>query len=145
MRFPNNPNRFVAAATTFVQADEGPGLQPIPDDAFEAAAAADSPNSDDDLLGEKDENDDGTRKLTKDDYQESWREAGDGEDRLGTRLRTHVVRLQEDGSLLGKISLINPADGQMIPISQVTVRFVRNGVPLKEFTPNPDGSFASRV
>ena len=82
------------------------------------------------------------RDLSKDDYQSNWAQAGEGDGRLGTRLRTHVVRLQKDGRLLGRISLINSSTGRLIPVEQITVRFVRDGEVLKTVRPGPGGQFS---
>lgn len=77
----------------------------------------------------------------KNEYKSNWRQAGEGEDGLGNRLRSHIVRLNEENEITGKITLIESVTGDLTPIEQVRIRFVRKGAVKAITTPNRDGSF----
>jgi len=60
-------------------------------------------------------------------------------------LRSHVVRLDSENKLNGRISLIDSATGNLISVSSVTVRLLRNGVLKAEARPADDGTFSVSV
>lgn len=81
-------------------------------------------------------------QLQKQDYKENWKQAGSGEGRLGDRLRSHIVRLNEDDTLLGRLTVIEPATGKPEPVQSVKIRFVRKGRVQAEVSPDANGSFS---
>ncbi len=75
-------------------------------------------------------------------YASDWRQAGPGEGQLGSRLRSHIVRLDADGILTGRLTVIGPAGGRLLPIERVRVRFIRSGEVMATTLPLADGSFS---
>ena len=78
--------------------------------------------------------------LKRGDYKQDWREAGTGEGRLGDRLRSHVVQLNDEDAVTGKLNLIQ-SNGLLAPITDVKIRFVRHGEEKASVTPDIDGYF----
>jgi hypothetical protein len=83
-------------------------------------------------------------RLKVTDYKKDWRQAGDGQDGLDNRLRSHVVRIDEDGVVKGRIGTIESATGDLEPVRDIRIRFVRKGEEIAQTAPNPDGSFSVR-
>ncbi len=80
--------------------------------------------------------------LTREDYKNDWRQAGVGEDRLGERLRSHIVRLNGIETVKGSVNTIEGATGELKGVKGGGIRFVRNGQIRKTVMPKPDGSFS---
>lgn len=84
-----------------------------------------------------------TQSLSRDDYKSDWRQAGTGANGLGNQLRSHIVRLDDNNALKGKLSVIG-GSGVLTPIESVKIRFVRKGEVKAQTAPNQDGSFVVR-
>ena len=82
-------------------------------------------------------------QLTKPEYKNNWKQAGDGDDRLGDRLRSHIVRLGDDDAVRGKLTVLNESSGVREPIQNVKIKFVRKGEVKAELSPDADGSFVA--
>lgn len=81
-------------------------------------------------------------RLNRDDYKKDWRQAGNDQDGLGQRLRSHIVRLGEDNTIRGRIAVIESGTGSLASVSKVRIRFVRKGQVKATVTPTADGSFS---
>ena len=80
--------------------------------------------------------------LQKNEYKNDWRQAGP--DGLGDRLRSHIVRLNEDDQLVGRVTIIESVTGDLQPVGAVTVRFIRKGEVIEEVVPDGRGEFTAR-
>jgi hypothetical protein len=78
----------------------------------------------------------------KDEYKKDWRQAGP--DGLGNRLRSHIVRLNENDRLVGRVTVIESVTGDLQPVGAVTIRFIRKGEVIEEVTPDSRGDFTAR-
>lgn len=83
-------------------------------------------------------------QLNRGDYKADWRQAGADQDGLGQKLRSHIVRLDEDNSVRGRIAVIESGTGSLTSVSKVRIRFVRKGEVKATVTPSADGSFKVR-
>ena len=81
------------------------------------------------------------QQLEGTDYQESWRQVGPDEGHLGQRLRSHHVRISEDGMVPGRLSVINPATGDPGSIQRIRVHFVQGGKVVQQVQPGEGGIF----
>lgn len=68
---------------------------------------------------------------------------GDGARRLDDRLRFQRVALTPDGTLRGRLSVLNPEDGAAIPIQSVRVSVLRGGKVVATAQPQTTGEFAA--
>jgi hypothetical protein len=68
---------------------------------------------------------------------------GDGADSLGTQTPSHILRLNQDGSLVGRISTIDPVSGKSVPVQDITVHFVQNNQIVQHVRPQASGEFVA--
>ena len=128
----------IASAAVLVSPSVSPGLLMAQIDDLELPSLDDLDIPSEDGLGESS----GAfeRDLGSDDYSD-WRQAGQGDDEFDDELRTHVLRLRDDGSLPGRLSIISSGGG-LIPIDDIFVRFLNNqGEIAAETRPDSDGRF----
>jgi hypothetical protein len=82
-------------------------------------------------------------RLKKNEYKNNWKQAGQGDGRLGDRLRSHIVRLGDDDAVRGKLTVLNKPGGTPEAIQNVRIKFVRKGEVKAELSPDEDGSFVA--
>ncbi|MFK7818860.1 MAG: hypothetical protein AB8G99_09080, partial [Planctomycetaceae bacterium] len=76
------------------------------------------------------------------DYKRTWHQAGSGQEGLGDRLRSHVVRIDEDGLVKGKIGTIEAATGDLEAVEAIRIRFIRKGEEIAQAGPDATGMFS---
>lgn len=60
-----------------------------------------------------------------------------------TLLRHHPIRLQPDGTLVGRVLLIDPVTGALKPVDDLTLHFLRDGVEVATSIVGADGTFSA--
>lgn len=60
-----------------------------------------------------------------------------------TLLRHHPIRLQPNGSLVGRVLLIDPVTGALKPVDDLTLHFLRDGVEVATSVVGVDGTFSA--
>lgn len=62
-------------------------------------------------------------------------------DQLERQLRSYQVRLAGDGTLPGRVSIIDPLTGQVATAREMTIAFLQNGSVVSEIHPGIEGRF----
>ena len=69
-----------------------------------------------------------------------WNEASPGEERVSEVIRAHWVNLNQEGQLVGRISVFDAQD-QFVPVANLQIRFVREGTTVATTRTDETGRF----
>ena len=61
------------------------------------------------------------------------------------RPASHSARLSRDGLLVGRLNIVNPHTGSLIPATSVTIYFLQAGRVVRVVRPGPSGIFQARL
>ncbi|NUQ62516.1 MAG: hypothetical protein HUU20_08510 [Pirellulales bacterium] len=75
-------------------------------------------------------------------HQEGWQQAGPGAERLGQQLRSHRVRLEEQGRFTGQIFAWSSARKECSAVQKASVNLVQSGRVVHQVALEPTGQFA---